>query len=86
MQAMTSIQTEADPVLLAIELFLEASGMTATAFGVRALNDPTLVHEMRNGRECKRTTRARILEFIEAEKAKASGSQSKTVKRSQDAA
>lgn len=61
---------ETDPVLADVERFLAASDMTPTAFGVRALNDPTLVHELRRGRECKRATRARIQEFIAAEKAK----------------
>lgn len=56
-----------DPVLGEVETFLRATKMTPTAFGWRALNDPTLVHELRRGRECKRTTRARIREFIEAE-------------------
>lgn len=57
-------ETPIDPILADVEKFLQASQMTATAFGVRALNDPTLVHELRNGRECKRKTRARIQEFI----------------------
>ena len=54
-----------DPILVDVEKFLQAAQMTATAFGQKALNDPTLVHELRNGRECKRRTRARILEYIE---------------------
>jgi hypothetical protein len=57
-------ETTPDPILADVEKFLQASQMTATAFGVRSLNDPTLVHELRNGRECKRKTRARIREFI----------------------
>lgn len=59
-------ETVTDPVLADVEKFLQASQMTATAFGQRALNDPTLVHELRLGRECKRKTRARIQEFIQA--------------------
>ncbi len=55
-----------DPVLADVEKFLQSAQMTATAFGQRALNDPTLVHELRRGRECRRITRARILEFIKA--------------------
>jgi hypothetical protein len=55
-----------DPVLAEIEAFLDLSGMTPTAFGQRALNDPTLVRELRQGRECKRGTRSRIREFIQA--------------------
>lgn len=62
-------ETDLDPVLADIEEFLGQSGMTSTAFGHKALNDPTLVHELRKGRECKRATRARIIEFIEAERA-----------------
>lgn len=61
---------DADPVLAEVERFLSSAQMTPTAFGQRALNDPTLVHELRKGRECKRATRAKILEFIEAEAAK----------------
>lgn len=60
-----------DPILAEIESFLAVSGITPTAFGVRALNDPTLVRELRAGRECKRATRARILEFIKSEMDKA---------------
>lgn len=63
-------QTDTDPVLLAVEEFLKEVQMTPTAFGYRALNDPTLVHELRRGRECKRATRARIMEFIAAETAR----------------
>jgi len=59
-----------DPILAEVEAFLLSADMTPTAFGHRALNDPTLVHELRRGRECKRATRARILDFIQAETAK----------------
>jgi 2,4-dienoyl-CoA reductase-like NADH-dependent reductase (Old Yellow Enzyme family) len=55
-----------DPVLSEVEAFLQSSGMTATAFGQKALNDPTLVHELRRGRDLRRSTRARILAFIAA--------------------
>lgn len=65
------MEAEPDPILSQIEQFLSRSGMTPTAFGSRALNDPTLVHELRRGRECKRATRTRIAEFIETETAKA---------------
>lgn len=56
-----------DPILAEIESFLAVSRITATAFGIRALNDPTLVRELRKGRECKRATRAKIQEFIKTE-------------------
>ena len=54
------------PILAAVETFMEAAEMTATAFGIAALNDPTFVHEMRKGRECRRATKARVRDFIEA--------------------
>lgn len=57
-----------DPILQDVEDFLQTSQMTPTAFGRLALNDPTLVHELRSGRECKRVTRARIREFINSQK------------------
>lgn len=65
------ISSNPDPILAEIESFLVASGITPTAFGVRALNDPTLVRELRAGRECKRATRAKILDFIRCETDKA---------------
>lgn len=54
-----------DQTLEAVEQFLAASGMTPTSFGVRSVNDPTLVHELRRGRECRKATRLRIVEFIQ---------------------
>jgi hypothetical protein len=60
-------ETETDPILEEVEAFLAESAMTPTAFGMRALNDPTFVHELRRGRECKRITRARVQEFIKSE-------------------
>jgi len=59
-------ETTTDPILQDVERFIRASQMTATAFGQRALNDPTLFHELRRGRECKRITRERIRTFIKA--------------------
>jgi hypothetical protein len=53
-----------DPLLRAIEAFLGESGLSATAFGMRAMNDPRFVHEMRGGREVRRATRARVAAYI----------------------
>jgi len=58
--------TDTDPILDTIELFLRATDMSATAFGVEVAGDPTLVHELRQGRETRRATRARIRAFINA--------------------
>ena len=69
MEAVTA--EDPDPILAEIEAFLSRSGVTPTAFGVKALNDPTLVRELRQGRECKRATRARIQEFIRSQSERA---------------
>ena len=58
-----------DPILPAVERFLTASGMSPTAFGRVVARDPALVHDMRAGRDLRRTTRARIRAFINAEMA-----------------
>ena len=53
-----------DPILDTIELFLRATDMGASAFGVEVMGDPGLVYELRRGREPRRATRARIRAFI----------------------
>ena len=55
-----------DPILDTIELFLRASDMSASAFGIEVMGDPGLVYELRRGREPRRATRARIRAFINA--------------------
>jgi hypothetical protein len=55
-----------DPLVAAVERFLTASGMSPTAFGRRAANDPALVHDMRVGRDLRWSTRAKIRAFINA--------------------
>jgi 2,4-dienoyl-CoA reductase-like NADH-dependent reductase (Old Yellow Enzyme family) len=56
-----------DPLLTDVEAFLESEGMTATAFGVKSLNDPTFVHELRRGRDCRRSTRIKVGVFIRSQ-------------------
>ena len=66
---MCDTDTTSNSTLTAIERFLTASGMSASAFGVAAAGDPALVYDMRRGRELRRATRARIRAFIAAEMA-----------------
>jgi len=47
-----------------IERFLRASGMPPTTFGRRAINDPQLIVDLRNGRQLRPGTVARIEAFI----------------------
>lgn len=52
------------PLLEEIERFLEINGMSATAFGTLSLNDPPFVAQLRNGRDIKASTAARVRAFI----------------------
>lgn len=47
-----------------IEKFLRASHMPASTFGRRAVRDPRLVWDLRNGREPGRRITARIEAFL----------------------
>lgn len=49
-----------------IERHLERSGAKATSFGRAVLNDPGFVRQLRNGREPKPATAARIEAFLDA--------------------
>mgnify|MGYP001328548685 CR=1 FL=1 len=47
-----------------IEAFLKAHDMSATAFGIKALNDPPFVQQLRNGRDPKLSTAERCEVFM----------------------
>lgn len=51
-------------VLHKIELYLRETRMPQTKFGRLAINDPRLVGDLRNGRELRHGTRARIDAFL----------------------
>ncbi|MES2445001.1 MAG: hypothetical protein V4574_19420 [Pseudomonadota bacterium] len=51
-------------VLPKIQKFLRRTGMPATRFGRLAVNDPRLVGDLRNGRELRAGTVARIEAFL----------------------
>jgi hypothetical protein len=51
-------------ILQKIDQFLHASGMPPTVFGRRAVHDPRLVGDLRNGREPRPETVARIETYI----------------------
>ena len=51
-------------LLAEIEGFLAQSGMSATAFGIDALNDPGFVPGLRAGRDPKLSTAERVRAFI----------------------
>ena len=50
-----------------VERFLRRTGMPATKFGRLAVNDPRFVLDLRNGREPRSSTAARVIDFIAAQ-------------------
>ena len=54
-------------VLPKILKYMRNSGMPATRFGRLAVNDPRLVRDLRNGREPRARTVARIEAFLAAQ-------------------
>lgn len=51
-------------LLRTIERFLKETGMPATRFGREAVRDPSLVLDMRNGREPGERTKSRVEHFM----------------------
>ena len=56
-------------MLRKIERFLRATDMPPTKFGRLAINDPRLVGDLRNGRELRTGTAARIDAFLAHQRA-----------------
>lgn len=52
------------PLLAAVEAALTSSGMAATTFGRRAVNDGKFVERLRNGGEALPRTERRVRSFI----------------------
>ena len=51
-------------LIRSIEKFLRAYGVSATAFGRLTMQDPRFVYDLRNGREPRPDTEARVQAFI----------------------
>lgn len=60
-----SSTTEKDPLLHSVRGFLEKWDMPASTFGREALNDLSFVSDLEAGREPRRATRQRVLEFMQ---------------------
>ena len=52
-------------ILRKIEIFMRTSDVTAARFGRDAVNDPRFVFDLRNGREPRAETIARVIDFLE---------------------
>lgn len=53
-------------ILSKVERYLRKHGIPATKFGRLAVRDPRLVGDLRNGRELRAKTRARVEAFLAA--------------------
>ena len=51
-------------LLQRIERHLRTSGTAVTRFGREAVNDPRFVLDLRNGRELRPSTEARVLDYL----------------------
>ncbi len=56
-----------------VEAVLAGTGMAASRFGMLALGDPRFVRDLRDGREVKRATRQKVVEFMVAWRAQSQG-------------
>lgn len=54
-----------------VEGFLADTGMDPTVFGREALNDPSFVFDLRQGRSCRTTTIDRVQAFMSERRAEA---------------
>lgn len=51
-------------LLAIVEAFIASSGMSKSSFGVAAMGDPCFVDQLREGREPRRRTIRRVMEYI----------------------
>jgi hypothetical protein len=54
-------------LLQRVELYLRRHRISATRFGQDSMQDPNLVFELRNGRQLRRKTAARLRAWLEGE-------------------
>lgn len=57
-------------LLRRIQLYLKQSGTPPARFGRDAVGDPNLMRDLRNGRELRTRTAARIVAFLETREAR----------------
>jgi hypothetical protein len=54
-------------LLTRIQHHLQRTGTSPSAFGRRVVGDPRFVHDLRNGREPRMTTEARVHAWLDAQ-------------------
>ncbi|HEY6916581.1 MAG TPA: hypothetical protein VI381_02975 [Allosphingosinicella sp.] len=60
-------------ILRRVEKYLRHTNTPATRFGREAMRDPRLVLDMRNGRELRTATAARLTAYLDALEGRAGG-------------
>lgn len=58
-------------LLRRIELYLKQSGIAPARFGRDAIGDPSLMRDLRNGRELRPRTAERLVAFLDDREARA---------------
>jgi hypothetical protein len=53
-----------DPVLAEIEAFRAKRPMSDRVFGIKAVGDPSLILDLKNGRELRSATRQAVRDYI----------------------
>ena len=56
-------------LLHSIKLHLARTGLSASRFGLEAVGDPRLVHDMRKGRQLRPATARRVIAYMEGTRA-----------------
>lgn len=60
-------------LLAEILAFCETNGVAKTIFGLRSVNDASFVTDLEQGRECRRSTVARVRQFMQSADAPEAG-------------
>jgi hypothetical protein len=60
------MDTPTAALLRKIECFLDKTGMAPTSFGDKALGDPSLINNLRKGRELRHRTTLKVRAFMAA--------------------
>ena len=71
---MSTIENPLAEFLAEVDAFLSETGTAPTALGRGALGDPSFVNNLRDGRDCRLSTIARVREWMRAQRGTAEAS------------
>ncbi len=59
-----SVTVDPHPLLARVERFLSRTGMKPSTFGMVAVGDPNFVYQLREGREPRRKTVQKVIDWM----------------------